>query len=87
VDPVHQKDFVDTVLSACYPDGQPSVHNISADRLSVLFMVFAVGAFFDFEQALVPREAEDCYILARAALCVKPIYDFPTVYAIQSMVG
>lgn len=74
------------VLAECYQNGQPSLGNMSADRLSVLFMVFGVGAFFDFEQPLVPREAEDFYVLARATLCVKPIYDFPTVYAIQSMV-
>ncbi|KAF8499931.1 hypothetical protein JB92DRAFT_3124774 [Gautieria morchelliformis] len=33
-----------------------------------------------------PPEAEDFYVLARAALCVRPVYDYPTVYAIQSMV-
>jgi len=85
VDPVHQEDFMRMVLAECYQNGQPSLGNMSADRLSVLFMVFGVGAFFDFEQPLVPREAEDFYVLARATLCVKPIYDFPTVYAIQSM--
>ncbi|KIJ44330.1 hypothetical protein M422DRAFT_30475 [Sphaerobolus stellatus SS14] len=85
VDPVHKEDFLHRVLTECYPNGQPCLDTISADRLSVLFMVFTVGAFFDFEQALVPREAEDFYIMARAALCVQPIYDHPTVYAVQSM--
>lgn len=86
VDPVHKEDFLDRVLAECYPNGEPSIANTSSDRLSTIFMVFAVGAFFDFEQTLVPREAEDYYTLARAALCVRPIYDYPTVYAIQSMV-
>lgn len=74
------------VLTECYPDHEPTVSRILADRLSVMFMVFAVGAFFDFEQPLIPPEAEDFYILARATLCIRPVYDYPTVYAIQSMV-
>lgn len=86
VDPVHKEDFLTRVLPECYPHEQPSVAHVSSDRLSAIFMVFAVGAFFDFEQPLVSREAEDYYVLARAALCVRPIYDYPTVYAIQSMV-
>lgn len=86
VDPVHKEDFLHSVLTACYPNDEPSLDTISADRLSVLFMVFCVGAFFDFDQPLVPRESEEYYILGRAAMCVRPIYDHPTVYAIQSMV-
>lgn len=74
------------VLTECYPEHEPSVASMSADRLSVMFMVFAVGAFFDFEQPLIPPEAEEFYVLARAALCVRPVYDYPTVYSIQSMV-
>ncbi|GJJ12360.1 hypothetical protein Clacol_006601 [Clathrus columnatus] len=85
VDPVHKEDFLAQVLNETYPNEEPSIAKIASDRLSCLFMVFAVGAFFDFEQPLVPSEAENYYILARAALCVQPIYDYPTVYAIQSM--
>ncbi|KAF8582323.1 hypothetical protein K439DRAFT_1635430 [Ramaria rubella] len=85
VDPVHQDDFMHRVLTECYPDNEPSMSRMSADRLSVMFMVFAVGAFFDFDQPLIAPEAEDFYILARAALCVDPVYDHPTVYGIQSM--
>lgn len=59
---------------------------MSADRLSVMFMVFAVGTFFDFDKPLIAPEAEDYHNLARAALCVRPIYDYPTVYAVQAMV-
>ncbi|KAF8517529.1 hypothetical protein BU17DRAFT_91655 [Hysterangium stoloniferum] len=85
VDPVHKEDFINSVLGRCYPNQQPSITNLAADRLSAMFMVFSVGAFFDFDQPLVPREAEDFYTLARACLCLQPIYDHPTVYSIQSM--
>lgn len=86
MDPVHRTDFMHRVLTECYPNNEPTMSHMSADRLSVMFMVFAIGAFFDFEQPLIPPEAEDFYTLARAALCVRPVYDYPTVYAIQSMV-
>jgi hypothetical protein len=84
-----QKDDLDALLAEVYPDGQrpTTLQDANLHRLSLLFMVFAIGALFDIERPLCPSEAEEYHSLARAALCGEQIFNNTTLDCVQSMVS
>ncbi|KIJ55221.1 hypothetical protein M422DRAFT_774306 [Sphaerobolus stellatus SS14] len=58
---------------------------ISLHRLSLILMVFALGALFDANTPICSVEAEDYHSLARAALCGDQIFNSTSLDCIQSM--
>ncbi|KAF8524198.1 fungal-specific transcription factor domain-containing protein [Gautieria morchelliformis] len=82
-----QKDDLDALMTEMYPNGQRSTNLQDANlhRLSLLLMVFAIGALFDIEKPLCPSEAEEYHSLARAALCGEQIFNNTTLDCVQSM--
>lgn len=80
--------FMDLILNECYPDNMPAatLQHVSSHRLSFLFMVFALGTLMDIHRPLCSIEAEEYHTLARACLCVEPVYDNSTLQAVQTMV-
>lgn len=83
------KDDLDALIAEVYPDrSKPSnLQPMNLHRLSLLFMVLAIGALFDVQKPLCPREAEEYHSVARAALCGEQIFNNTTLDCVQSMVG
>jgi len=85
--PIPRDSFISLILNECYPDERPpvSLQHVSSHRLSVLFMVFALGTLMDTHRPLCSIEAEEYHSLARACLSVEPVYDNSSLQAVQSM--
>ena len=77
-----------SVLGECYPGDEPatSLRHISPHILSILFMACAMGSLANVGEPRCFVEAEEYHTLARASLCIQPMYEYPTVWAAQSMV-
>ena len=77
-----------SVVAECYPQKEPaaSLRHVSSHILSILFMLCGVGVLANIEESRRFVVAEEYHALARAALCIHPIYEYPTVFAVQSMV-
>lgn len=82
------KDDINLLMSEVYAEGRKptSLQHINLHRLSLILMVFAMGALFDIEKPLCPSEAEEYNSLARAALCGEQIFTNTTLDCVQSMV-
>ena len=76
------------IVNECYPDHTPaaSLENFSSHRLALLFMVFALGALMDTSRPMCSIQAEEYHTLARACLCVEPVYETSSLQAVQAMV-
>jgi len=48
-------------------------------------MVFAIGEYMDLTQPLGTANGFRYYLLSRACLCLEPVYESPTVTALQAM--
>ncbi|KAF8575568.1 hypothetical protein K439DRAFT_732806 [Ramaria rubella] len=79
--------FMATVVAECYPNEEPatSLRHVSSHILSILFMACGLGTLANVQEKRRFVEAEEYHALARAALCIQPVYENPTVYAAQSM--
>jgi hypothetical protein len=53
--------------------------------LALIFLVFAVGALVDLSQEPYNAEGEHYHILAKAALCLQPVLEKPSLVAIQAL--
>lgn len=49
-------------------------------------MAFALGALMDISRPLCSVEAEEYHTLARACLCVEPVYETSSLQSVQAMV-
>jgi hypothetical protein len=58
-----------------------------AHKLSLLFMVLAIGSLMNTSLPAYNLEAEKYHQLARAALFHTSIFDAPTLHAVQALVG
>lgn len=58
-----------------------------AHKLSLLFMVLAIGSLMNIDLPAYNIEAEKYHQLARAALFHTSIFDSPTLIAVQALVG
>ncbi|KIM50872.1 hypothetical protein SCLCIDRAFT_751043 [Scleroderma citrinum Foug A] len=54
-------------------------------QLALLFLVFAIGALVDLNQALGNTEAEHFHHVARAAMCLRSIIEKPSFETIQAL--
>jgi hypothetical protein len=55
-------------------------------RLSLMFMVLAIGSLVDTNVPAYSIEAEKYHQLARAALFQNGLFDEPTINAVQALV-
>jgi hypothetical protein len=53
--------------------------------LALLFMVFAIGALVDLRQDPANPEAEHYHQIARAAICLQPVLEKPSLVTIQTL--
>jgi hypothetical protein len=77
-----------SVVAECYSGEEPatSLRHVSSHILSILFMLCGLGVLANVQERRRLVIAEEYHTLARAALCIHPIYENPTVFAAQSMV-
>ncbi|KAJ7576797.1 hypothetical protein C8J56DRAFT_971614 [Mycena floridula] len=85
--PISQESFDYEVFSQFYdPNAAPPVDDpLLSHRLSLMFMVLAIGTLMDTEQPAYSLEAEKYNQLARAALFQSAFFDYPTVNAVQAL--
>lgn len=80
---------MDEVFSQFYdPNAQPPTDDpILSHRLSVMFLILAIGTVVDTNLPAYNLEAEKYHQLARAALFQNGLFDEPTINAVQALVG
>ena len=78
---------MDELLPIYYSNGPPKAtdDNNSAHDLALLFLVFAVGALVDLTQDPANKEAEHYHQIARAAICLQPVLEKPSLVTIQAI--
>lgn len=90
MNPVPQDIFTACVLAECYDiHGVPvtSLRPVSPHILSIFFMICGLGSLADVDNGHRFVEAEEFHTIARAALCIRPVYEYPSLHAAQSMVS
>lgn len=83
-------DSFDTQVYTCFYDSssnQLADDPALAHKLSVLFMVLAIGSLMNTALPAYNLEAEKYHQLARAALFHTSIFDAPTLHAVQALVS
>lgn len=86
--PIPESEFNETVFSrfykgAGYADQDPDYSH----KLSVLFMVLAMGSLLNVEDSMPSPDAARYYQLGRAALSLDSILEHHTIPAIQALVS
>ncbi|KAI0047246.1 hypothetical protein FA95DRAFT_1559311 [Auriscalpium vulgare] len=84
--PIEQTDFYDSILTRFYDPQAGSEEHTECHRLSVLYMVFALGALMDLERPPHSYDAHHYYHLGRAALAVESVFEEQSIPAIQALV-
>lgn len=89
-DPINQETFEEEVYSCFYQ--RDSLNPISEEpivyhRLSLMFMVLAIGSLMNTSLPAYNLEAEKYHQLARAALFHTSLFDEPTLNAVQALVS
>ncbi|KAH0836884.1 hypothetical protein J3R83DRAFT_8685 [Lanmaoa asiatica] len=84
---VSKDQIMDELLPIYYSNGPLNATdgNKSAHDLSLLFLVFAVGALVDLTQDPANAEAEHYHQIARAAICLQPVLEKPSLVTIQAL--
>lgn len=90
---VTREQLVDEMLPAIYnrprraisEEERPYQDYSGPHDLSLLFLIFAVGALVDLSQEPYNAEGEHYHILAKAALCLQPVLEKPSLVAIQAL--
>jgi len=77
------------IFPECYPGEEPasSLTGTHPHIVSAFFMACGLGTLADIQNERRFVEAEEYHTLARAALCIFPVYENPTTFAAQSMVS
>ncbi|KAK7695142.1 hypothetical protein QCA50_002332 [Cerrena zonata] len=84
-----RNQLFDEILGVIYrgtPSSEDGNDLLSTHAVSLLFMVFALASLFDMEQDPYCVEAQEYYLLARAALRFAPPVQDTTLWSIQSLV-
>ena len=77
---------MDELLPIYYSNESPkATYDNSAHELALLFLVFAVGALVDLTQHPANAEAEHYHQIARAAICLQPVLEMPSLVTIQAI--
>jgi hypothetical protein len=66
--------------------GTPADDPLVSHRLSLMFIVLAIGTLMDTSLPAYNLEAEKYHQLAKAALFQHPLFDEPTINAVQALV-
>ncbi|KIJ65371.1 hypothetical protein HYDPIDRAFT_110415 [Hydnomerulius pinastri MD-312] len=84
---VSKEQIMDELLPVYYSNGplKATEENKSAHDLALLFLVFAVGALVDLTQEPANPEAEHYHQIARAAICLQPVLEKPSLVTIQAL--
>ena len=70
------------------PNAAPPVNDIYlSHQLGLMFMVLAIGSLMDIKRQAYNIEAEKYHMLSRAALFQSPIFEQPTISAVQALVS
>lgn len=79
---------MEQVYSQFYdPNASPPTDDpMLSHRLSLMFMVLAIGSLVDTKTQAYNLEAEKYHQLARAALFQNGLFDEPTINAVQALV-
>ncbi|KAI0788811.1 hypothetical protein C8Q75DRAFT_719488 [Abortiporus biennis] len=89
--PISSVQFNENVYNQFYspnaapPSSDPSEVHQWSHRLALMFMVLAIGSLMDTRRPAYNIEAEKYHHLARAALFQSPIFEQPTLNAVQSL--
>ncbi|CDO73245.1 hypothetical protein BN946_scf185008.g7 [Trametes cinnabarina] len=85
--PISVAQFNETAFNVFYnTDKTADIEDpLVAHQLSLLYMVFAIGSLMDTSRPAYNVEAEKYHHLARAALFQSPIFEEPTLTAVQSL--
>ncbi|KAJ7460587.1 fungal-specific transcription factor domain-containing protein [Mycena latifolia] len=85
--PISPESFETEVYAQFYDPnaGPPADQPMFAHRLSLMFIVLAIGTLMDTTQPAYSLEAEKYHQLARAALFLHSFFDQPTINAVQSL--
>ncbi|TFK51693.1 hypothetical protein OE88DRAFT_1658274 [Heliocybe sulcata] len=86
-DPVPMNYFNEHVFFKIYmPDNRsPVEEDLLSPRLSLMFMVLAIGTLMDTKQQAYNLEAEKYHHLARAALFQSSLFDEPSLNSVQAL--
>ncbi|EGN96940.1 hypothetical protein SERLA73DRAFT_75787 [Serpula lacrymans var. lacrymans S7.3] len=84
---VNRDQLMDEILPVYYSSSsvKPVEEHNSAHELALLFVVFAVGALVDLTQEPGNVEAEHYHQIARAAICLQPVLEKPSLTTIQAL--
>ncbi|KAF8582757.1 hypothetical protein K439DRAFT_1661654 [Ramaria rubella] len=82
--PFTRSMFVEKILSPLYHRSLDNEDTPLGHRLGLLFMVFAIGDLMDLTKAVDASTGLRYYLLARASLCLDPVFESPTVTALQA---
>lgn len=87
--PVNVETFDNDVYAPFYSQNVGPIPDdpLLAHRLSILFMVLAIGSLMNQALPAYNLEAEKYHQLARAALFHHSFFDNPTINAVQSLVS
>ena len=79
--------FNDVYFQFYNPNAGPPLDDpLLSHQLALMFMVLAIGSLMDTKRPAYNIEAEKYYHLSRAALFQSPIFEEPTLAAVQTLV-
>jgi len=84
-DAISRAEFTQEVYSHIYQDSS-FTSSIGSDRLSLLFIVLALGTLLDITKPYDIRSSEPYYQLAKAAFVVESLIEAATIPTMQSLV-
>lgn len=85
--PISQQCFYEDIYPQFYTPnaGPPSDDPLLSHKMSLVFMVLAIGTLMDVHQPAYNVEAEKYHQLARAALFQSSLFEDPTINAVQAL--
>ncbi|KAH7890671.1 fungal-specific transcription factor domain-containing protein [Phlebopus sp. FC_14] len=85
--PINEINFFEDIYPQFYAPqvGPPSDDPQLSHKLSLMFMILAIGSLMDIQQSAYNIEAEKYHQLARATLFQSSLFEDPTIYAVQTL--
>ncbi|KAH8093729.1 fungal-specific transcription factor domain-containing protein [Cristinia sonorae] len=85
--PVSESQFNDHIFYQFFsPDAPPPTDDpLLSHQLALMYMVLAIGSLMDIKRPAYNIDAEKYHQLARAALFQSPIFEEPTLNAVQAL--
>ncbi|KAH9946509.1 hypothetical protein B0H21DRAFT_693617 [Amylocystis lapponica] len=85
--PITVQEFEEQIFSIFYcPNAAPQMDDpLLSHQMAVMFMVLAIGCLMDPSRPAYNIEADKFHQLARAALFQSPIFEEPTLNAVQAL--